>query len=41
MATFATNSLRTLPLPIIDYESALYDELLMGASGANPVTRCH
>ena len=36
MAAFATSSLRTLALPIIDYESALYDELLMGASGANP-----
>ena len=39
MATYATTSLRTLALPIIDYESALYDELLMGASGANPVNQ--
>jgi hypothetical protein len=38
MAAYATSSLRTLALPIIDYESALYDELLMGASGTNPVT---
>ena len=36
LATFATTSLRTLALPILDYESALYDELLMGASGTNP-----
>jgi hypothetical protein len=35
MSTYATNSLRTLPLPILDYEPALFDELLMGASGNN------
>jgi hypothetical protein len=35
MAAYATNSLRTLPLPILDYEPALLDELLMGASGNN------
>ena len=39
MAAFATSSLRTLPLPIVDYESALYDELLMGASGLNPTNQ--
>jgi hypothetical protein len=35
MANYAINSLMTLTLPIIDYEPALYDELLMGASGNN------
>ena len=35
MANYAVNSLLRLPLPIIDYEPALFDELLMGASGNN------
>jgi hypothetical protein len=36
MATYATSSLRTLALPILDIESALYGELLMGNDGTNP-----
>jgi hypothetical protein len=36
LAAFATSTLRTLPLPIVVYESALYDELLMGGGGTNP-----
>jgi hypothetical protein len=38
MAAYASASLRTLALPLIDYESALYDELFLGASGTNPVS---
>lgn len=39
MANYAINSLVTLPLPIINYEPALYDELLMSASGNNVVSQ--
>jgi len=35
MANYAIASLVTLPLPILDYEPALYGELLMGADGPN------
>jgi hypothetical protein len=35
MANYAMNSLVTLSLPILDYEPALYGELLMGADGPN------
>jgi len=35
MAAYAVSSLVNSPLPILDYEPALFDELLLGASGNN------
>jgi hypothetical protein len=35
MSAYAISFLSTAPLPILDYEPALFDELLMGASGNN------